>query len=192
MKYILFLSMISSCLYGYKLGVENIPQALVDRLSNSQLAVGVVTNHTGCDQQGARTIDLLRNKNINVTTIFVPEHGLKGNVAAGETVDNSVDEKTGLPVQSLYVAGGAKRIPDQLFANVHTIMFDMQDVGMRHFTYISTLYTVLEAAARQKKEVIVFDRPNPLGSAMEGPVCDQALRSFVGIAPIPLRHGSTV
>ena len=192
MKYIWLLCMMVSWLQAYRLGIETMPNELIDRLVTNQTPIGVVTNHTGCTQQGERTIDVLRQKQLNVQSIFVPEHGLKGNVPAGQTVDNSNDEITGLPVKSLYAHGAGKKISPDLFAQIDTLIFDMQDVGMRHFTYISTLYTVLEAAAQQNKEVIVLDRPNPLGAAMEGPLCDQSLRSFVGIAPIPLRHGLTI
>ena len=185
-----FALLFATSLQAYKLGIENIPADLMEELKNNR--VGIVTNQTGVDQWGRRTIDVLRKKGANLTTIFVPEHGLDGTIAAGADVGNATDAQTGLPVVSLYQHGAGKTITKESLRDIDTLVFDIQDVGMRHYTYISTLYTVLEAAARDNKRIVVLDRPNPLGHIMEGPLCESSLRSFIGIAEIPLRHGMTV
>lgn len=176
-------------LHAYKLGVENIPMHVTSLLRKSR--VGIITNQTGVDQKGMRTIDILRKKRAKLCAIFVPEHGLEGKIMAEKDVANSIDAASGLPVISLY-KGCTGHITNHTFDNIDVLVFDMQDVGMRHYTYVSTLYTIMDAAAKANKKVVVFDRPNPLGSIMEGPLCDTSFRSFVGIANFPLRHGMTV
>lgn len=177
-------------LAGYKLGIESLP----DTLNTHQTKrIGLVTNQTGITSAGKRTVDVLRSNGFNVTTICVPEHGLDGTVPAGQSVSNSVDQKTNLPVISLYQGDDKTQpIADEILATIDTIFFDVQDSGMRHYTYISTLYKLLETCAQKQKSLIVFDRPNPLGFVMEGPLVEESLRSFVSIAPIPLRHGMTI
>ncbi|MEX0848821.1 MAG: DUF1343 domain-containing protein [Candidatus Dependentiae bacterium] len=176
-------------IFAFRLGIENMSSDFIRQLGQSP--VGIVTNQTGVDQRGKRTIDILLEKKLNIKAVFVPEHGLDGTIKAACTVENGIDKKTGLPVTSLYKHGSGY-IPSNVFSEIDAVIFDMQDVGMRHYTYISTLYTVMEAAARDKKRIIVCDRPNPLGNVMEGPICDAALCSFIGIAQIPLRHGMTI
>lgn len=134
-------------------------------------------------------VDTLLHAGINVTTIFCPEHGFRGNVEAGAHISSSTDEKTGLPIVSLY---GKNRKPDLSAHNIDMIVFDIQDVGCRFYTYISTLHYVMEAAAENDIEVIVLDRPNPNGYFVDGPVLDTAYKSFVGMHPIPVVHGMTI
>jgi uncharacterized protein YbbC (DUF1343 family) len=176
----------------FKLGIENIPQSLVNALCAPGIATALVTNQTGIDQQKNRSIDILLKKGIKISAIFVPEHGIHGIIQASHDVTNSKDPVTNIPIISLYGNGAGKKIDPLLLRNIDIIFFDIQDCGMRHYTYISTLFTVLQAAADAQKKVIVFDRPNPLGKIMEGPLVDPSLISFVSIAAIPLRHGMTV
>jgi uncharacterized protein YbbC (DUF1343 family) len=152
--------------------------------------VGLVTNHTGVDRDGRSAIDLLsKTEGVTLVALFSPEHGIRG--AVDEKVDDSKDEKTGLPVYSLY---GARRKPTaETLKGVDTLVYDIQDVGCRFYTYESTLGGVMEAAAENKIPVMVLDRPNPLGGVeVEGPVLDGGRESFVGYHTLPVRHGLTM
>jgi uncharacterized protein YbbC (DUF1343 family) len=154
-------------------------------------SVALVTNHTGRDRTGRATIDLLAAADgVKLIALFSPEHGIRG--AVDENVKDSKDEKTGLPVYSLY--GPRHKPTAELLKGVDTIVYDIQDVGCRYYTYISTLGLILEAGAENKLKVIVLDRPNPIGGVeMAGPVRDQNMESsFVAWHPLPLRHGLTV
>ncbi|MFP4090588.1 MAG: exo-beta-N-acetylmuramidase NamZ domain-containing protein [Cyclobacteriaceae bacterium] len=135
-------------------------------------------------------VDSLLARGVNIKTIFSPEHGFRGDAAAGETVQNSVDTKTGIPIISLY-GKNKKPLPEQL-EDIDLVIFDIQDVGARFYTYISTMHYVMEACAEQGKQVVVLDRPNPNGYYVDGPVLDMKLQSFVGMHPIPIVHGLTV
>lgn len=152
--------------------------------------VGLVTNHTGLDRQGRATIDLLHQADgVKLVALFSPEHGIRG--AVDEPVADSKNDKTGLPVHSLY---GQRRKPGaDVLQGIDTLVYDIQDAGCRFYTYISTLGLILEAAAEQKLRVVVLDRPNPIGGlAVEGPVLDSGRESFVGYHRLPVRHGMTV
>src|SRR5204862_569403 len=127
---------------------------------------------------------------IKIKAVFAPEHGFRGNAGAGEEVENSLDKKTGLPVISLY-GDHKKPLPKEL-EGVDAVIFDIQDVGARFYTYISTLQYVMEACAVQKKQLIVLDRPNPNGFYIDGPLLDLKYRSFVGMQPIPVVYGMTI
>jgi uncharacterized protein YbbC (DUF1343 family) len=154
--------------------------------------VGIVTNPSGVLASGESLADAVhRNTRIAVKALFGPEHGIRGAVGAGETVGSSTDEKTGLPVYSLY---GATRHPSAaMLDGIDVLLFDIQDVGARPYTYVSTMAYVMESAAQYGKEVWVLDRPNPIGgSHVEGPVLDPKYKSFIGLYPIPERHGMTV
>lgn len=179
-----------SQLHAFKLGIEN---DTIDLGLFKNKRVGLVTNQTGVTQDGARTLDVLRARGFNVALLLAPEHGIKGDVPAGTAVLDAVDEATGTNVISLY-AGGAhsKNIPTNLKERVDALFFDLQDAGMRHYTYISSLYKILEFCATNELPLIVFDRPNLLGDVMEGPLVEPGLVSFISIAPIPLRHGLTI
>ncbi len=153
------------------------------------LRVGLITNHTGIDRQRRRTIDLLaKAEGVTLTTLFSPEHGIAGKL--DEKVGDTTDAVSNLPVLSLYGEGRAPS-PEQL-ANVDALVFDMQDIGCRFYTYVSTMGECLTAAAKAKKKFFVLDRPNPIGGALvEGPMLDGE-RSFVGWHDVPVRHGMTV
>jgi uncharacterized protein YbbC (DUF1343 family) len=152
--------------------------------------VGLVTNHTGVDADGASAIDLLHAApGVKLVTLFSPEHGIRG--LLDETVSDSKDEKTGLPIYSLY--GKSRRPTKEQLAGIDTLVYDIQDIGCRFYTYITTLGYVLEEAAKHGVEVVVLDRPNPIGGvAVEGPVLDGKSESFVAYHPLPVRHGMTV
>jgi len=152
--------------------------------------VVLVTNQTGRDREGRATIDLLfKAEGVTLVALFSPEHGIRGTM--DEKVADSKDEKTGLPIYSLY---GERRKPTaEMLKDVDVLVYDIQDAGCRFYTYISTLNYILEAAAANKVRVIVLDRPNPLGGvAVEGPVLDAGRESFVGCHALPVRHGMTV
>ncbi len=154
--------------------------------------VGIVTNASGVLSDGTPLVDAVHaNPRIAVKALFGPEHGIRGTVGAGETVGSSVDDKTGLPVHSLY---GKTRHPSaQMLEGIDVLLFDIQDVGARPYTYVSTMAYVMESAAQYGKEVWVLDRPNPIGGlATDGPVLDPKFKSFIGLYPIPERHGLTV
>ncbi len=154
--------------------------------------VGLVTNHTGSDSAGNRNIDLLiQHRDVTLGAIFTPEHGLEGTAEAGETVASSIHPSSGVAVYSLY--GAARRPTPKMLENLDALVFDIQDVGARFYTYITTLGYVMEAAAESKIPVFVLDRPNPLGGIfVEGPRLESARTSFVGYFPLPVRHGMTV
>jgi len=180
---------------SFKLGVENISPSLFAKVcphkKNSSCMVGLITNQTGVDQKGIRTIDTLVKLGCPLRYIFAPEHGFT-NVVAGKEVHDSVDKKTGIQIISLYGHGSGKMIAPEHMKNIDYLIFDIQDSGMRHYTYISTLLNTMKLAAEYDKPYVVFDRPNPLASVMEGPLVEPDLISFISIASIPLRHGMTI
>ncbi|MFZ6051798.1 exo-beta-N-acetylmuramidase NamZ family protein [Halocola ammonii] len=151
--------------------------------------VAVVANQTSLVNQ-THLVDTLLSRGVNLVKVFAPEHGFRGNAAAGETVKSGKDSKTGLSVISLY--GSNKKPTDEMLGDVDVLIFDIQDVGARFYTYISTMHYVMEAAAENGKRVIVLDRPNPNGFYVDGPVLDEEFQSFVGMHPIPVVHGLTV
>jgi uncharacterized protein YbbC (DUF1343 family) len=151
--------------------------------------IGVVTNHTGLIKD-THIVDSLLGSGFNVTYIFSPEHGFRGNSDAGHLIDNSVDNRTGLEIVSLY---GKNKKPDAKYLqSLDLVIFDIQDVGVRFYTYISTLHYVMEACAEEKVPMIILDRPNPNGHYVDGPVLKPEFKSFVGLHPIPLVHGLTI
>jgi len=152
--------------------------------------VAVVGNQTSI-VAGIHLVDTLLACGVNVTKIFCPEHGFRGTAAAGAHIDNSTDPKTGLPIISLY-GKNKKPTPEQM-ADVDYVVFDLQDVGCRFYTYLSTLHYVMEACAERGIPLIVLDRPNPNGYMLDGPVLDTATcRSFVGMHPVPVVYGMTI
>jgi uncharacterized protein YbbC (DUF1343 family) len=154
--------------------------------------VGFVGNQTSIQPQNSNmhVVDFLIQKGVQVKKVFVPEHGFRGTADAGEKVDNTVDQKTGLPIISLY--GNNKKPTASQIADLDVVIFDLQDVGTRFFTYISTMHYVMEACAEQGKKVIIFDRPNPNAGYIDGPMLKPGFESFVGMHPIPIVHGLTV
>lgn len=135
-------------------------------------------------------VDTLLALGINVKTIFSPEHGFRGDADAGEKINNSIDEATGIPIISLY--GLHKKPTVEDLAGIDIVVYDIQDVGVRYYTYMGTMTLVMEASAEHNKPVIVLDRPNPNGHYVEGPVLDTAFSSFVGVFPIPIVYGLTI
>lgn len=154
--------------------------------------IGLITNQTGVDSRGVSTIDLLaRASGVKLVALFSPEHGIRGEQEHGESVGDSVDARTNLPVYSLY---GETRKPTPMMLNaIDALVFDMQDVGTRFYTYITTLGLAMEAAADRGIELYVLDRPNPIGGArVEGERLDASIRHFTAYYSIPVRHGLTV
>lgn len=154
-------------------------------------SVAVVTNQTGLSQRGEHILDLLdREEGVNLRVIFAPEHGLYSTAAAGEVVEDTEDTLIAVKVYSLY-GQTAKPTPDQL-AGIDVVIFDIQDVGARYYTYISTMTLVMDACARDGVPIWVLDRPNPVrGDVIDGPILDMEYSTFVGMHPIPIRHGMT-
>ncbi|TET06457.1 DUF1343 domain-containing protein [Candidatus Dependentiae bacterium] len=174
----------------FRLGLENIPDSFIQKSKNAR--IGLITNQTGKDQQGHRNLDILLKRGINITAILAPEHGFNGTILAEIDVPDNYDKETEIPILSLYEHKTGKKISEKIINNLDILIFDIQDSGMRHYTYISTLFMALDTAAQFNKQFIVLDRPNPLGGLMEGPLVDVTCQSFVSIAPIPLRHALTV
>ncbi|MCK1993624.1 DUF1343 domain-containing protein [Peribacillus muralis] len=154
--------------------------------------VGLITNPTGIDSELTSIVDLLHDDpDIQLTALFGPEHGVRGDAQAGASVEFYIDEKTGLPVYSLY--GKTKKPTPEMLKDVEVLVFDIQDVGTRFYTYIYTMAYAMEAAKENDIPFIVLDRPNPQGGvSVEGPILEPEFSSFVGMYPIPLKHGMTV
>jgi len=152
--------------------------------------VGLITNQTGLDRDGRSTIDLLKAApGVTLIALFSPEHGIRG--VLDQKVSDSVDEKTGLKIYSLY--GETRKPSPEMLKGIDTLVFDIQDVGTRFYTYISTLGLAMEEAARQKIKFVVLDRVNPIGGAeVEGPIADADKLSFTAYHQLPIRHGMTV
>ncbi|MFC4023904.1 exo-beta-N-acetylmuramidase NamZ domain-containing protein [Oceanobacillus longus] len=173
-----------------ELGVEVLLEEQKELIEGKR--VGLITNPTGVDQELNSIVDLLHNDpDVELTALYGPEHGVRGDAQAGEYVEFYIDETTGLPVYSLY--GQTRKPTPEMLENVDVLLFDIQDVGTRFYTYIYTMAYAMEAAQENNIEFIVLDRPNPLGGhKVEGPVLETEYASFVGNYPIPLRHGMTV
>jgi uncharacterized protein YbbC (DUF1343 family) len=192
---------------AFKTGAEN-TDAYISFLQNKK--VGIVTNPTGIihvdseevhvTSDGVKeyisvkkkwsVVDFLVEKKINLKRIFAPEHGFRGDADAGETIKDGKDTKTGLPIISLY--GNNKKPKPEQINDLDVILFDIQDVGARFYTYISTLHYVMEACAENNIKLLVLDRPNPNGHIIDGPVLEKEFTSFVGMHPIPVLHGMTI
>jgi len=152
-------------------------------------SVAIVANQTARVKE-AHLVDTLLSLGINVVKAFSPEHGFRGKLDAGEHVSNYVDEKTGIPIISLY--GGNYKPKSNDLDGVEIVVFDIQDVGVRYYTYISTLHYVMEACAENDLPLLLLDRPNPNGFFVDGPVMEDGFQSFVGLHPVPLVHGMTI
>jgi uncharacterized protein YbbC (DUF1343 family) len=151
--------------------------------------VALIVNHTSI-VGNKHLVDTLLSLNVKIKKIFAPEHGFRGKADAGEKVSNETDSKTGLPIISLY--GNNKKPSKESLADIDILIFDIQDIGVRFYTYISTMHYAMEACAENNKELIILDRPNPNGFYVSGPVLDLKYKSFVGMHPIPIVHGLTV
>ncbi len=154
--------------------------------------IGLITNHTGIDHQARHAIDLLRSApGVQLTALFAPEHGIRGMVQAGGKVVDIRDERSGVPVYSIY--GRNSRPTAEMLANVDVLVYDIQDAGVRFYTFISSLGECMQSAADKGIPFIVLDRPNPItATRVEGPVLDLRFKSFVGAYPVPIRYGWTV
>lgn len=151
--------------------------------------VGLLVNQTSLVGE-QHLVDVLLANNINIAAIFAPEHGFRGNHDAGARVASGLDERTGIPVWSMY--GERKQPTAEQLEQLDIIVFDIQDVGVRYYTYISSMHYMLAAAAEFSVPMLVLDRPNPNGAHVDGPILDLRFQSFVGMHPIPLLHGMTV
>ena len=169
-------------------GIDVLVQQTYAPLSGKR--VGLITNHTGLAANGTSTIDLLFRSGVcNLVALFSPEHGIRG--VLDSQVSSSQDEETRLPVYSLY--GETQRPTSEMLKGIEVLVFDIQDIGARFYTYVTTLAYCMEEAARAKIPLYVLDRPNPIGGVkVEGPMLDADKRSFVGYMPLPVRHGMTI
>lgn len=152
--------------------------------------VGVVANQTSIMDNGTHLVDTLLSQGVNVVKIFTPEHGFRGTAEAGAYVDSGIDEKTGISIISLY--GKNKKPTSEQLQGIDILVFDLQDVGCRFYTYISTMTYIMETAAENNIPVIVLDRPNPNGFYVDGPVLEKENASFVGMHCVPIVYGLTI
>lgn len=157
-------------------------------------AIGIVANQTSVifkeDDTYTHLVDSLHTLNINIKRVFAPEHGFRGTADAGEHISDGIDQKTQLEIVSLY--GKNKKPSNEQLKDIEIMIFDIQDVGVRFYTYISTLHYVMEACAENKIPLIILDRPNPNGDYIDGPILDPKHKSFVGMHPVPIVHGLTI
>lgn len=172
---------------GIEVFVSDVPVSLRGK------RVALITNHTGIDRARTSDIDLLaQHKDLRLVALLAPEHGIRGTAEAGEKIGDEQDSKTGVPVHSLYKAEG-QRPSDDMLKGVDALIYDLQEVGGRTWTYVSTMALAMEAAAKKRIPFVVLDRPNPIGGEIvEGALLDPGFKSFVGMYPIPARHGMTV
>ncbi len=187
-KLVLFLTCCSLSFAATKTGIDR----FFDEGFDKDLAgkkIGIFTNHTGINSNIQSTIHIFdeKAKQFEVKAIFIPEHGLTGSALAGEKVNSSSGKR---PIHSLY--GKERRPSDEMLKGLDAIVCDIQDVGVRTYTYISTLFYIMEECAKRKIEVIVLDRPNPIGDVVDGPMMEEVNRSFIGYINIPICHGMTI
>lgn len=191
-RFIFSAILLFSSIGGYsqvKTGIELLKERNFDILKGKR--VGLITNPTGVDHDLKSTIDILYEaKQVKLVALFAPEHGVRGDIYAGDKVETYNDKKTGLPVYSLY--GKSVRPTKEMLDQVDAIVYDIQDIGTRSYTFISTMGAVMEEAARYGKEVIILDRPNPLGGErIEGSIVEEGFTSFVSAFKIPYIYGLT-
>ena len=184
---------ISLVLFTFSVNAQNIvlgaerTETYLPLLKNKK--VGVIGNQSSMIVN-THLVDSLLSLGIDVVKVFSPEHGFRGTADAGAIIDDGIDSKTGIPIISLY--GNNKKPTREQLQEIDILVFDIQDVGVRFYTYISTLHYVMEAATESNIKVIVLDRPNPNGHYVDGPILDTAFQSFVGMHPIPIAHGMTM
>ena len=185
---IIILILSSFGVYAQKLvlGAERIDKIL-KTIDNKNIAI--VGNQTSVVNQ-VHLVDTLTSLNQKIISVFSPEHGFRGIEDAGAKVDNEIDKKTGLPIISLY--GKNKKPTSEQLIGIDIIIFDIQDVGARFYTYISTLHYILEACSEKNIKVVILDRPNPNGHYVDGPILEEKYKSFVGMHQIPIVHGMTI
>ena len=177
----------AAVLPGIEVFLADVPPALRGK------RVALITNHSAVDRRKVPDIDLIAaHKDLELVALLAPEHGIRGTAAAGERIADEVDAKTGVPIYSLYTSEDRGPTPEML-KDVDAIVYDLQEVGGRTWTYVSTMALSMQAAARKGIPFVVLDRPNPIGGEIvEGALLDPAFKSFVGMYPIPARHGMTV
>lgn len=174
------------CNKNVTVGAESFSDYLIDLKDKKVAIVGNQSSLVG----DVHLVDTLLKLNINVVKVFSPEHGFRGKADAGEKVKSGIDAKTGLPIVSLY--GSNKKPKKEQLTGIDVLLFDVQDVGARFYTYISTLHYVMEACAENEIKLIVLDRPNPNGHYVDGPVLELKYKSFVGMHQVPVVHGLTI
>jgi uncharacterized protein YbbC (DUF1343 family) len=179
----------ATCSAAVRTGLDNVGQ---HKALFAGRRIGIIANHTSYNSEGKHIVEVFREMgDVRVVGLFSPEHGLRGLEEAGQKVMDETDPVSGLPVYSLY--GRTTKPTAQMLADVDVLVFDIQDVGSRFYTYLYTMSLSMEAAAEAGKRFVVLDRPNPItGVQVEGPVLDPKLASFVGLYPIPVRYGLTV
>jgi uncharacterized protein YbbC (DUF1343 family) len=172
---------------GLEVFLDNVPPALRGK------RVGLITNHSAIDRARTPAIDLIaRHKDLRLVALFAPEHGIRGDAAAGAKIDDETDAKTGVPIFSLYKSEDSGPMA-QMVKDVDVLVYDLQEVGGRTWTYVSPMALSMQMAAARKLPFVVLDRPNPIGGEIvEGALLDPKFKSFVGMYPIPARHGMTV
>lgn len=173
-----------------KLGIDVLREQQFAPLRGKR--VGLVANPASVDAQFRSTIDILHNSpQVNLVALFGPEHGVYGDEYAGEKIADRIDPKTGLPIFSLY--GATRKPTPEMLAGIDVLVLDLQDIGSRSYTYISTMEACLEACSEQGKELVILDRPNPLGGLrVEGPMLEATFESFISALPVPYVHGMTM
>lgn len=185
-------------LLGCRAGAQEPVRPGIDVLLDDSLhlvrdrRVGLLTNQTGVDARGVDDVTRLIAAGVHLTAIFSPEHGFRG-LLDQENIGHGLDSATGIPIYSLYRAGDVRGPTPEMLAAVDILLVDLQDIGGRPYTYVSTALRALEATSAQGVPMVVLDRPNPVGGvAVQGPVLDTAFRSTIGMLPVPLRHGMTL
>jgi uncharacterized protein YbbC (DUF1343 family) len=174
---------------GLRLGMEVLLSDSIELVQNRR--IGLITNHTGVDREGRSLIDrLAEHPEVELVALYSPEHGIRGEERAGAPISDGVDADTGLPVHSLY--GSTRKPTPSMLEDVDVLLFDMQDVGARYYTYVSTMALAMEAAGENQIPFVVLDRPNPIrGDVVQGNVLRPEYSTFVGKYPVPMRHGMT-
>lgn len=199
MRYLIIFALFFSIITGCSTPDKNMNVLTgADRLLGEEFSlikyknVGIVTNHTALLSNGIHLVDTLHNRNdVTVKVLFGPEHGIRGDEPDGMKIKDGIDSKTGVPVYSLY--GKIRKPTPEMLKDVDVLIFDIQDIGARFYTFISTMYYTLQAAAENNIPVLVLDRPNPIGGlTVDGPIREEGLKSFVAIAPVTIVHGMTV
>ena len=183
---------------GHGDGVNDVAEVLVGATDTTTYMpmlrdrrVAILANHTAMYSAEEHVVDMLHREGVNIVGIFAPEHGFRGSVEAGLKVDNGVDEKTGIAILSLY-NGKTQRPSDDVMSSFDVLVVDMQDVGLRFYTYYISMIRMIDACADFGREVIILDRPNPNGHYVDGPILDMKYKSGVGWLPIPVVHGLTM
>lgn len=184
--FLILFSFLSCQSQALKTGAEKMDEYM-PLLSGKRVAL--VVNQTSVIGK-THLVDSLHSRGVQITKVMAPEHGFRGEAPDGETIDNSKDSRTGIPIISIY--GKSKKPSPEMLEDVDVLIFDIQDVGVRFYTFISTMHYVMEAAAENNKQVIILDRPNPNGMYIDGPVKDEDIQAFVAKHPIPIVHGLTV